>query len=98
MANLVPAKNGTLIPGNLCTISICSLDYAQIEYVPTFAGNLIYIIVFGVLFIAQCYLGIRHKTWGFFSGMFCGLILEVLGYLGRLMLHNNPFSFDAFLL
>ncbi|KAJ5107988.1 hypothetical protein N7456_004663 [Penicillium angulare] len=30
--------------------------------------------------------------------MIPGLILEVLGYVGRLMMHHNPFNFSAFLL
>jgi hypothetical protein len=30
--------------------------------------------------------------------MVCGLILEVLGYAARIMLHNNPFNGDAFLI
>ncbi|KAF2801961.1 RTA1-domain-containing protein [Mytilinidion resinicola] len=94
----VYAKNGTAIPEDLCTVSICSLDYAQVEYLPTLAGNLIYLIIFAALFIAQCFLGIRHKTWGFFVGMFCGIVLEVLGYAGRVMLHGDPFDFNSFLL
>jgi len=98
MSNLVYAKNGTVILGQFCTVKICSLDYAQVEYLPTVAGNTIYLIVFGLIFIAQCYLGIRNKTWGFFAGMFCGLVLEILGYAGRVMLHYDPFSFDDFLL
>jgi hypothetical protein len=31
-------------------------------------------------------------------GMVCGLILEVLGYASRIMLHNNPFDDNAFLI
>lgn len=30
--------------------------------------------------------------------MLPGLILEVLGYVGRIMLHDNPFDFNNFLL
>ena len=30
--------------------------------------------------------------------MAAGLILEVIGYLGRILLHDNPFNFDSFLM
>ena len=98
MANLVPALNGTLINHDDCTLDICSMDYAQMSYVPSLVGNSIYLGLFGAILITQISLGIIYKTWGFMIGMICGLILEILGYLGRIMLHNNPFSFDSFLL
>jgi len=31
-------------------------------------------------------------------GMVFGLILELLGYIARVMLHNNPFDGNSFLL
>lgn len=94
----VPAKNGTLIDPYYCTVKICSLDYAQVSYLPTLAGNIIYLIIFGLLFIVQNHFGIRHKTWGFMVGMFCGILLEIFGYGGRVALHQNPFDFNNFLL
>ncbi|KAK3076059.1 hypothetical protein LTS18_013938, partial [Coniosporium uncinatum] len=67
---LLPALNGTLIGPNLCTPSICSMEYAQIDYVPILGGNLFYLIVFALLLVAQLGLGIFYKTWGFLGGMF----------------------------
>ncbi|TIA44054.1 putative RTA1 domain protein [Aureobasidium pullulans] len=94
----IPALNGTLIPKDDCALNVCSLDYAQIEYVPTYGGNLAYLIVFAVLLVAQCGLVWKYRTWGFWVGMFCGLLLEVLGYDGRVTLNGNPFNFDQFVL
>ncbi|KAK3062542.1 hypothetical protein LTS18_003852, partial [Coniosporium uncinatum] len=65
---LVPALNGTLIDPNLCTPSICSMEYAQIDYIPSLGGNLFYLIVFALLLVAQLGLGIFYKTWGFLGG------------------------------
>jgi len=62
------------------------------------AGNAIYAAIFGILLVAQLGLGIKYRTWGFMVGMACGLILEVVGYVGRIMIHNDPFDFNAFIM
>ncbi|KAK0653654.1 Sphingoid long-chain base transporter RSB1 [Lasiodiplodia hormozganensis] len=101
-ANLtIPGVNTTdpnFDPGDYCTLDLCPLDFANFTYVPTLAGNLTYLAIFGVLLIAQCILALRYKTWGFLVGMFGGLLLEILGYVGRVQLHYNPFPFDPFLM
>ncbi|KAJ6118911.1 hypothetical protein N7471_013531, partial [Penicillium samsonianum] len=38
------------------------------------------------------------RSWSYMLPIVAGLILEVIGYLGRILLHDNPFSFDAFLM
>jgi RTA1 like protein len=83
---------------NNCTVGTCPLSCAQVEYLPTIAGNAVYAATFGLLLIAQLGLGIKYKTWGFMVGMICGLILEVVGYAGRIMLHDNPFNFNNFIM
>jgi hypothetical protein len=69
-----------------------------VEYLPTLAGNAVYTAPFGLLLIVQPELGIKYKTWGFTVGIICGLLLEVVGYAGRIMLHNNPFNFNNFIM
>lgn len=81
-----------------CTVGTCPLSCAQVDYQPTLAGNAVYAAAFGLLLIAQLGLGIKYKTWGFMVGMTCGLILEVVGYAGRIMLHDNPFNFNNFIM
>lgn len=81
-----------------CTVEICPLSCAQVDYLPTLAGNAVYAAAFGLLLIAQLGLGTKYKTWGFMVGMICGLILEVVGYAGRVMLHDNPFDFNNFIM
>lgn len=81
-----------------CTLETCPLSCAQVDYLPTLAGNALYAAAFGLLLIAQLGLGIKYKTWGFMVGMICGLLLEVVGYAGRIMLHNDPFDFNNFIM
>lgn len=91
--------NATLIEDpNLCTLDTCPLDLANIDYVPSLAGNLIFIAVFGLVLIAQLGIGIRYKTWSYLIAMTGGLLLEIIGYVARVQMHYNPFKSDPFLM
>jgi hypothetical protein len=95
---LIIGLNGTAVELDSCTLSTCSLIWGEIQYQPSFSANLAYLIIFAVLLLAQAVLGWMYRTWGFLIGMSCGLILEVIGYVGRVGLHNNPFSFTDFVM
>ncbi|MCJ1422614.1 hypothetical protein MMC29_000494 [Sticta canariensis] len=77
---------------DLCTFSTCPKDFQQIGYIPNLAGNVFYLALFALILIAQIFFGIRYRTWGFLGGMVGGLLLEILGYLSRVELHENIFS------
>jgi hypothetical protein len=80
-----------------CTYATCSVEeYGQMNYVPTLAGNALFLGLFGLALLCQCLLGIRYRTWGYLFGMFGGLVLEILGYIGRVQLHYNVFSQNKF--
>ena len=59
---------------------------------------MILVIYFSILCLPQLWLGIRYRQAGFATGMLIGLILEIVGYAGRVMLHMDPFNGDAFLM
>ncbi|KAJ5330679.1 RTA1-domain-containing protein [Penicillium atrosanguineum] len=80
-----------------CTINTCPITEAYVYYVPSLAGNAFYLAFFAVLLIIQLGLGIRYKTWGFLVGLFGGLVLEIIGYAGRVQMHYNPFLFNPYL-
>jgi RTA1 like protein len=77
---------------SLCNLNVCDLTLAAFDYIPSLAGNSFYTAIFGLYIIANLYLGIRHKTWGYMVAMFFGLTSEVIGYIGRIMLWQNPFD------
>ena len=83
---------------NLCTLETCDLTMANFMYIPTLPGNAVVAAVFGLCVIAQLAIGIKHKTWGYMGAMVLGLILEIIGYVARILLHNNPFNGDNFLM
>lgn len=86
------------IPNQDCTLSTCSLLQAHYQYLPSLAGNALYLAIFSVILVAQIYLGLRSRAWGFLCGMFGGLVLEIIGYVGRIQMHSNPFTDDPFLM
>jgi hypothetical protein len=75
-----------------CTIETCS-QWAYWAYYPSVAANSFFIALFGLstlLFIGQ---GVLSKKWlGFTIAMASGGVLEVIGYIGRIMAHNDVFS------
>lgn len=83
---------------DLCTLQTCDLTLANFIYIPTLAGNAIVTAVFGLCVIGQLVVGIKHKTWGYMSAIVFGLILEIIAFVARIMLNNNPFDDDAFLM
>ena len=96
--------NATLLNNTeLCTLSTCPLKLgndtlANQDYLPTLGGNSLFAAIFGVLLLVQLFFGIRYKTWGYLVGILGGLLLELLGYIGRIQMHSNPFTQGPFLL
>lgn len=75
----------------------CPMEWATIQYRPSMAGNVIYLLCFLALFGGQLWYGIRHKTWGYMGAVATGIFGEVIGYIGRIMLNMNPFIMNNFL-
>lgn len=85
------------IPFEYCTLDTCCLWQSNFLYRPSFAGNVFFGVFFGVFVLPQLAFGIKYRTTGFAIAMISGLALEVVGYGGRLMLHNNPWDQNGFL-
>lgn len=73
------------------------VQLASVDYHPSLAGNVLFAAMFGILLALQLCLGIRHRTRGFMIAMACGLVLEVVGYIGRVLMRSNMFEFSYFL-
>ena len=68
------------------------------DYVPTLFGNALYAAIFAIFLVPQVWFGIKFKTWGFMAGLLGGLLLEIMGYIGRVQMHSNPFIKGPFLM
>ncbi|KAI9670249.1 MAG: hypothetical protein M1831_006463 [Alyxoria varia] len=76
----------------------CCTEQGMINYVPTTAGNAVYLAIFAVALIAQIGLGVRYKTWDFMGPMVAGTIMEIFGYAGRLWMTTDIFTMSPFLM
>ena len=85
-------------PSSQCTLDICSLIVSNWGYLPNVPGNVFFVIIFALIFLLQIPLGVWKKTWGVLIGMTIGSALEAVGYVGRIMAHNQPFQFNPFLI
>ena len=83
---------------NLCVIQTFSLSLLEIYSSSSFAGNALYLAIFALILAILFSLGIRYRTWGFLSGLLGGLLLELIGYAGRVQLHYNDWPVSPFLL
>jgi len=81
-----------------CTLSTCPILYAYVRYQPDIGGNIFLMLLFTVVLLFQAVFAIRFRTWVFLVGMFCGLVLEIIGYGARIAVHFNPFRSAPFVM
>jgi hypothetical protein len=102
-AKLLSYFNGTIPLGVYpnCTLHVncllTGISPAQIDYYPSLDGNIFYLGLFALLLIVHIGQGIAWRTWSYSLAMTFGLVLECLGYMGRIALNRNPFIFNYFL-
>ncbi|KFY08683.1 hypothetical protein V492_06005 [Pseudogymnoascus sp. VKM F-4246] len=75
---------------------LCPVSATTYGYYPNFGGNVFFTAFFGVLFITGLAIGIRGKTWTFALALGIGSGLEMLGYVGRVMMNKNPWDSAGF--
>ncbi|KAF4554273.1 RTA1-like protein 8 [Elsinoe fawcettii] len=86
-------------PDANCTLEICPIQASVYQYRPSLPANIIFLVIFFILGLLHLLRGIRYrKEWTFTISMLLGCVAEVVGYGGRLMLYQNPFSFQGFLM
>ncbi|KAF4466955.1 phospholipid-translocating ATPase [Fusarium albosuccineum] len=100
MSGMSTLPNGlvTFGPSANCTLDLCPLEASLLRYRPNIPANVVFIAVFGVSMAVHAFQGVKSKTWGFMASMLAGCVLEILGYVGRLIIYNNPFDFNGFLM
>jgi RTA1 like protein len=74
----------------------CPVDLTIYGYYPNLGANAFFSAYFAIFLIANLVLGFRHRTWVFSSLVAIGCVSEMIGYIGRIMLHSNPWSNAGF--
>ncbi|KZL75900.1 parasitic phase-specific protein psp-1 [Colletotrichum tofieldiae] len=85
-------------PDANCTLELCPIEWSILRYQPSIPASGTFIAFFALALVVHAIEGIKWKTWGFMASMICGCVLEIVGYVGRLLIHDNPFDFEGFLM
>lgn len=81
-----------------CTPLTCPVPDGFVSSPPSLAGNIVFIAAFSLLIPVNLFTGIRFETPLNSSCLIVGLALEVLGYVGRLLLGSDRSSTLYFVL
>lgn len=65
---------------------------------PSFGGNLALLILFSIFMVVMIIESVFYHQWWFLSCWTCGLILEIIGYVGRIMSSHDINNYDAFVM
>lgn len=74
----------------------CPVAATTYGYYPSFGGNVFFTVFFGVLGLFQIGLGFYFRTWTFMVALCIGTIMEMAGYIGRVLMSDNPWNQGAF--
>ena len=84
---------------NDCTaVSVaCPVEASIYGYYPSLGGNAFLCAFFFILVPVHIVLGFRSRTTWFYSlAVGTGCLAEGIGYIGRVLLHSNPFDSNGF--
>lgn len=74
----------------------CPVEASTYGYVPDLPSNSVLAVIFGICALGQAGLAIRCRVWGFGFAATIGCLLECLGYVGRILMHNNVWNRGPF--
>ncbi len=83
-----------------CTLAVCPVEWSILTYQPSIPASAVFIALFTIGLAIHAYEGIRwrHTLGPFAVPIILGCIDEIIGYAGRIIMHDNPFSFAGFLM
>jgi hypothetical protein len=76
--------------------ALCPVEATVLGYYPNFGASIFFAIAFGLLLVAALGLSAWKRTWTYGAAIGIGLVLEMAGYVGRALLHENPWDKNAF--
>jgi len=75
---------------------ICRVEYTTLGYYPNEGVNIFMAIGYGLCALFTLGIGVWRKTWGYSIAIGAGCVLEMAGYIGRVLLASNPWNKDGF--
>ncbi|RBA17100.1 hypothetical protein FPRO05_01824 [Fusarium proliferatum] len=76
--------------------TLCPVSATVLGYVPNKGSSYFFTICFAILFLSSVGLGVWKKTWTYAATLGAGLLLETIGYIGRIQMDPNPWNSSAF--
>jgi len=91
-------SNATINPAD-CTVATCSIDSSYYAYRVSLASNVAFITLFGLSTLGYIFTYVfTRRATAFTLAMLAGVILEVIGYAGRIMSWQNQWVENGFLI
>jgi hypothetical protein len=95
MGGAVPRPTG--VPRGCEAISdLCPVEGTIYGYFPSLPANAFFAGFFGIAMIINIFFGIKYKTWTYMVAVALGCLAECGGYVGRVLMNNNPWNDMAF--
>ncbi|KYK59113.1 RTA1 domain protein [Drechmeria coniospora] len=76
--------------------ALCPVEATVLGYYPNLGSSIFFTVAFGLCLVAAVPLAVWKRTWTYGAAVTLGLILETAGYVGRILLHANPWDEGAF--
>jgi len=74
----------------------CPVEATIYGYYPSLGGNAFFIAFFALFGAANLIIGLRYRTYTYALAMTLAGTAEAIGYVGRVILHSNPYSETGF--
>ena len=81
-----------------CTIAHCPVQLSVYGYRASLPLSALLIALYAIVAILQVGLAWKYRTWGFMSAMILGCIDEIIGYVGRIIMYQNPWNNSGFIM
>ncbi|KAL6248714.1 hypothetical protein RBB50_003776 [Rhinocladiella similis] len=84
---------------NNCTeLSVeCPAELSVYGYLPNVPANAFFLGFFGLFGLLNLGLGIKYRTWSYMVALCLACLTEAIGYVGRIIMHSNPFADSGFI-
>ncbi|KAK4695116.1 hypothetical protein P7C71_g2571, partial [Lecanoromycetidae sp. Uapishka_2] len=92
----LPIINGTTTENCTAISPLCPVDQTTYGYYPSLGANAFFCAIFAICCIANVVQGIKFKTWTYMIALGLGSLTEAIGYIGRIIMHGNPWSSTGF--
>jgi hypothetical protein len=79
-------------PGCDAVSDLCPVEGTIYGYRPDLAANAFFAAFFGIAMIIQLIFGIKYRTWTYMTAIGLGCLAECVGYIGRVIMNDNPWS------